>query len=100
MDSRTKVCIVNAHTNNGWYPMGQKRLERSLIYHGYAHDMYFVDYWPSHKYDKSCPYNIKASAMEKASKMGFDILVWMDCSMWVIKHIYPLLDIVVNEGYY
>lgn len=100
MDSRTKVCIVNSHTNDSWYPQGQKRLERSLLYHGYAHDLFFVQGWANDNYDKSNPVSVKQSAVEEALKGNYDIIIWMDCSFWALQSIYPICDIICRDGYY
>ena len=98
--SKVKVCILNASNGTGWYPVGSHRLKRSLIHHGYAHDLLFFSNWPNNEFDKMCPYNIKASAFAEALKKDYDIILWADCSVWAVDYPYPVLDIINHDGYY
>ena len=98
--SKIKVCILNASNGTGWYPVGSHRLKRSLIHHGYAHDLLFFSNWPNNEFDKMCPYNIKASAFAEALKRDYDIILWADCSVWAVDYPYPVLDIINHDGYY
>jgi hypothetical protein len=98
--SKVKVCILNASNGTGWYPVGSQRLKRSLIHHGYAHDLLFFSNWPNNEFDKMCPYNIKAAAFAEALKKDYDIILWADCSVWAINYPYPVLDIINHDGYY
>lgn len=100
MDTSVKHCIVNAHTGLGWYPKGQQRLERSLIYHGSTADHLFFDSFPKNGYDESCPYNIKASAIERAIELGYRRILWLDCSVWAINNPMRLWDVINDHGYY
>lgn len=99
MDVSLKHAIVNSHNRLGWYPFGQKRLERSLIYHGSTADHLFFDDWQT-DIDQTCPYNIKADAMETALKMGYERLLWLDCSVWAVNDPMKTWDIIEHEGYY
>lgn len=98
--SKVKVCILNASNGASWYPIGSQRLKRSLINHGYAHDLLFFNGWPNNEFDKMCPYNIKASAFHEALKKNYDIILWADCSVWAVDYPYPVLDVINNDGYY
>ena len=100
MESSTRVCILNASNGSGWYPVGTQRLVRSLINHGYGHDILTFDTWMNSEFDKNCPYNIKASAWHEALNKNYDIILWLDCSVWAINNPYLLLDIINHEGYY
>lgn len=100
MDVSIKHCIVNAHTNNGWYPQGQERLKRSLIFHGSTADHLFLDGFVMGGYDESCPYNVKAAAMEEAALMGYERILWLDCSVWAINNPMKMWDVINNEGYF
>lgn len=99
MESSVKHCVINAGFG-GWYPEGSKRLERSLIYHGFTGDILIWNGWPNDNYDKSCIYNIKAAAFEEAIKLGYTHIFWMDCSTWIIKDMAPLFDIINEKGWY
>jgi hypothetical protein len=100
MESNFKYCIINASTGDSWYPKGSRRLKNSLNYHGFAGDVLTWDKWPNNDFDKSCPYNIKASAFMEAIKLGYTHILWVDCSGWAIKDPIKLLDIVNEDGYY
>jgi hypothetical protein len=98
--SKVKVCILNASNGTGWYPVGSHRLKRSLIHHGYAHDFLFYNSWPNNEFDKMCPYNIKAAAFHEALKKDYDIILWIDCSIWAVDYPYSVLDQINHDGYY
>jgi len=101
MDASTPHCIVNACVGGGWYPEGQKRLVRSLNYHGSTADILaFREEWPSPGYEESCPYNIKPSAIEAAVGRGYRRIMWLDCPVWAVQYPMPVWDVVENEGYY
>lgn len=97
MESSTRVCILNASTGLGWYPVGTKRLVRSLIHHGYGHDILTWDTWMNSEFSKDCPYNIKAAAWYEALQKNYDIILWLDCSVWAVNDPYILLDIINSE---
>lgn len=92
-------CIINAGIG-GWYAAGSRRLERSLIYHGYPGEMMF---WrdeyplncPSHE---SNPYAFKIAAFREAYAKGYRQIMWLDCSFWAIKNPMALFDIIVDKG--
>lgn len=90
--------IVNACTLVGWYPEGAARLRASII----SKDTTILHYagYPISGYNESNPYTVKASAIEKAIDEGFTKILWMDCSVWCIKDIQPIWDIIDNQGYY
>ena len=100
MDLTTnKPVIINAGVG-GWYRAGSERLERSLLYHGYAGDMIF---WRD-EYPEGCPphsenpYAIKIYAFREAIKRGYNIIMWLDCSFWALKNPMPIFDIIVDSG--
>jgi hypothetical protein len=98
--NRTR-CIVNAFTGDGWYPLGQKRLAESLAAVGSTADLVlYSEEWPSPGYDRSCPYNLKASALKAVVDMGYTRIMWLDCSVWAVQDPAPMWDIVESEGYY
>lgn len=101
MDTSVKHCTVNAWVGGGWYPKGQERLQRSLIYHGDTSDhLFYQDEWPKRGYNHDCPYNIKASCIEKAIEKGYKRILWADCSFWTTKYPMPLWDEINDKGYF
>jgi hypothetical protein len=99
MESNIKHCIINVAIG-GWYQKGQKRLEKSLIHHGFSGDFLTWTDWPNDNYNKSCLYNAKAAAFEEAIALGYTHIVWADASIWAIRNPDEFFDIVNRDGYY
>lgn len=96
-----KVCIVNASVGGGWYPKGTDRLVNSLNFVGWAGDVLtWKDEWPNDNYNKKCPYNVKASALEEALKQNYTHILWLDCSIWAIKDPMSIFDLINDKGYF
>lgn len=95
-----KKCIILTGSMGSWYRKGAERLERSLYYHGYAFDFNSFDEIDIDGYDISCPYNIKAMAIEWAVTLEYEIIIWLDASFWALRDIMPFLDIINGQGYY
>lgn len=95
----TKPCIINCALG-GWYPAGSERLERSLIFNGYAGDMiYWKNDYPKNSLPHNeNPYGFKISAFRDAFERGYRIVMWLDCSFWAIKNPMPLFDIISDNG--
>lgn len=93
-----KNVIINAHTGDGWYSRGQHRLKESLMYHGYSGDYAFYEGWANDNYDKSCPYNVKAAAIEEAIKEGHTTFLWLDCSIWALRNPDEIFNMINDEG--
>jgi len=120
MESNVKSCILTAHNGKGWYPSGQKRLINSLVHHGNSHDVVAVTCLPmgmgweviatingaeSHKkfypqYLNNCVYTLKAAAFQYVKDLGYDTILWLDCSVWAISDIEPVFDQIASDGYY
>lgn len=94
-----KPCIINVGVG-GWYKAGSERLERSLIYNGYAGDMIFWrdEYPPGCPPHNENPYAFKIYAFREAIRRGYKIICWLDCSFWAIKNPMPIFDIIVDKG--
>jgi hypothetical protein len=96
-----KQCIVNAYVGTGWFENGQKRLVQSLNDMGYKGSILTWANEPiSEIYDPACPYTIKAAAIYEAKKMGYEQIIWLDCSVTVIKPLDEWLKIIDQDGYY
>lgn len=100
MRSETKACIINAAWG-AWYPQGQKRLVKSLIYHGFAWDILT---WSNEEinsyFDPACPYTIKAAAIHEAVSKGYTHILWLDCSVWAVQNPAKIFDIICDDGGY
>lgn len=100
MDSKIKGTIINA-SYQGWYARGSKRLERSLIYHGWNYD---INIWNDEQisqmeyFNPDFPYTVKAAAICQAIKMGYSRIIWMDCSLWAVRNPNILMDMLNHNG--
>jgi len=97
MDSN-KTCIIS-YGVGGWYNRGQFRLERSLIYHGYAgeiisHTTHPYN-WPMHSEN---PYAFKIYAFEEALMQSYTHIVWLDSSVYAINDVMRLFDYINDNG--
>lgn len=97
--TKTKPCIISCGVG-GWYPSGVERLEKSLIYNGYAGDMILWknEYPPDSPSHSENPYAFKIYAFREAFKRGYKIVLWLDSSFWCIKNPHNLFDIIVDNG--
>jgi hypothetical protein len=97
-----KTCIVNAYVGQGWFREGQKRLEQSLKDHSIDVDFFAwgSDIIDSEYYAVDCPYTVKASAIDACIKRGYERIIWLDCSVTVLKPLDEWLKIIDRDGYY
>lgn len=121
MDKGIKACVLNAHNDAKWYSKGSERLMRSLIHHGNTIDFVGLVVYPTkyggwrvtgnvngnpitpvtnERYRSDCPYTVKAAAFHWAREQGYDVILWLDCSVWAVKPIDGVLDHINHEGYY
>lgn len=99
MENINKAIIVNCGIG-GWYKSGSERLERSLIFHGFAGQILI---WkdelpPNSPPHNENPYAFKIYAIEEAIYRGHDTLLWLDSSFWNIKDCTPIFDIIADKG--
>lgn len=97
----SKNCVINLANNTNWYKKGQERLIESLKIHfnddvliyGSESDVNA----PSHKNN---PYAFKPYCFYDAMKKGYENVLWLDSSVYAVKNISPIFDILDNEGYF
>jgi hypothetical protein len=95
-----KRAIVSLGTPD--YMRGLERLKSSLqVNQNYAGDFFLFCSEdevgaPSHKEN---PYAFKIYAFEKVASMGYNQVLWLDCSVWAIKSITPIFDKITEDGY-
>lgn len=97
-----KPCVISVGIG-GHYRVGVERLERSLIFSGYAGDLRF---WKE-EYPFGCmvhggtgQYNFKVHAFNEQFLVGYKVVIWCDASLWAVNNITPLLDYVNDNGLY
>lgn len=121
MNKEIKACVLNAHNDSKWYSAGQKRLFHSLIHHGSGVDFVGLTVYPTrqggwritgkvnhdpiepvvnNRYRNDCPYTVKAAAFHWAREQGYDVILWLDCSVWAVQPIDNILDIINHQGYF
>jgi len=99
MDNIGNTCIISAGIG-GWYAQGVSRLERSLMFHGYAGQ---VLTWKD-EYPEGCPtheenpYAVKIFAFNEAFNRGYKCVMWLDASLWAIKNPHHIFDIINDNG--
>jgi len=102
LTNTVKPILISAGIG-GHYVAGIDRLERSLMYEGWAGDMRF---WRN-EYPFGCPphsgdgqYNFKPFCFNECFLAGRKIVVWADASFWCVKNPMPLFDYVNEFGLY
>lgn len=95
-----KTVVINAAWK-GWYSKGQKRLVESLKDTGYSGDILT---WNgeiiNNSHDPRHPYTMKAAAWVEAIKKGYTHILWLDCSVYAVKNIDSLFELIDEEGMY
>lgn len=99
--TKAKICIISAGIG-GWYPVGTKRLRRSLNEIGFAGDILSWEdqYPPNSPQHNDVPYYFKIAAFEWALYRQYTHVLWCDSSFWAVKDPMPIFDIMNDQGYY
>lgn len=97
-----KQTLVNYSSIDSWYPKGQKRLDETMTKFGFIGEKYLFSNnaqfgSPSHKEN---PYGFKIHSIQYALDRGAEIVWWMDSSIFPVKDINPVLEIVKKQGYF
>lgn len=95
-----RKAIINVCTSNAWYPLGQNRLKKSLEqftdadFYGFVGEHHVLA--PPHN---RTPYAFKPFALEYLRNKGYDMVLWLDASMYAVRSLNPIWDIIENKGY-
>jgi hypothetical protein len=95
-----KICIVS-YANGGWYPQGLERMKKSVLANGYGGD--FLTY--TNELPSGCPphhitpYAFKAFAFMEAARQRYDIVIWCDAAIQLIKPFSRVLEHIEQYGY-
>lgn len=122
MRADEKICILSCHDNTKWYAKGQQRLKNSLVHHGFNWDFLGLSaeaktdnrnrpFWEiqNHRYymptqtgerGESHGYTLKIAAFEHAMKLGYEIIMWLDSSVYAVQNPNPFFDVIGTTGYY
>lgn len=98
----SKSCIINFASSAHNYRDGQERLKNSLD--KYAPGIDFLS-WTDEKQIGSplhihVPYSFKPYAFEMARSRGYDVILWVDASIYAIKSLKPVFDYIEHNGCY
>lgn len=94
-----KYAIVNLATDK--YILGQQRLRQSLIDNKFNGDFYGYigeDSVGSPKHSIN-PYAFKVYAINKVKEMGYKQILWLDASVYAIKKIDFIWEIIETKGF-
>jgi hypothetical protein len=96
-----KACIISVGVG-GHYPVGIKRLERSLLFNGWAGEWILKTEYPEGcpKHEGDGQYNFKVYAFEEAFKLNYETVIWCDSSLYAVSNPMPLFDYVNEHGLY
>lgn len=94
-----KVCIVNVSVGdeNSWYHRGSQRLFDSLRAVGYTGE---ILYKKKLKSAYGSPYADKLAAIREAMGLGYEIIIYLDCSITALRPIDDMIDFIDKHGYY
>lgn len=94
-----KRCVINVGVNS-WYPWGTERLRRTLKEHSPGID--FVGWrgcYPPGPTHQEAPFAFKSTALAEVIKMGYESIIWADCSCWVVRPVEPMFDHLEEVGH-
>lgn len=102
---QNRKVIVNGYVGDGWYKEGQLRLYKSILEHeGEKYKGYGLysneDIKMLSLYSKDCPYTCKAAVIKHAIELGYHKILWLDCSVTLLKPLDEFWEIVDKNGYY
>lgn len=87
----------------GWHPKGVQRLKNTLLFD----EVFKFDtitwtdaYPPDSPTHYQTPYAFKAFAFEYAKKLGYDIVLWLDSSIYAKHSIQPIIDQIKHDGHF
>jgi len=96
-----KTCVVNFATRNSWHEKCQQRMVKSFMANGFDGDYLLYSNeselnCPKHK---EVPYAFKPYVFKKAQKQGYDIVLWVDSSISLIKPAQIFINQILKDGY-
>jgi hypothetical protein len=95
-----KKCVVN-FANGSWYPAGQRRLATSLRSVGFDGDvlLWTAEDQVGAPLHGASPYAFKPHVLHEAVRRGYDLVIWADASVWAIRDVSPMFDLLERRGW-
>lgn len=91
--------VINVSTKKYW--KGQRRLIQTLNGKTAAQLlMYKREADVGAKTHQESMYGFKPKAIQKAYNMGYRQILWLDASMYILKDLTPIFDIIKEQGYF
>ncbi len=96
-----KRCVINVAFATG-YPVGQARLVESLREIGYSGAlMTWTDVVPDGSpWENTVPRGFKVYAFEQAKRAGYDLVLWLDASLWAVRPLDRIFELAQERGCY
>jgi hypothetical protein len=92
-------CIINVAVGS-WFPLAQQRLKTSLDMVGYTGDTLFFTTWPpGSPTHNEAPYAFKGFAIDAARKLGYELILYLDSSIWAVRQFPDLFKYINTNGY-
>lgn len=96
-----KRAIINVCNKAGNYIQGQKRLAESLQGNSANTDFYGIigESNVNAPLHTQIPYAFKPFAMDWLKQKGYDLILWLDASMYAVKNLEVIWQIIELDGY-
>lgn len=93
--------IITVATKKGNYAQGLARLSDSLR-NNFDGDFlaWMHEYSLGAPLHEQNPYAFKVHAFKKAFDLGYDNVLWLDCSAYAVKPVYPIFEVISKQGYF
>jgi hypothetical protein len=95
--------VINLATPTSWYKEGQKRLFNSLIVDNNFDGGIFFKVGEDSigcKTHQQIPYGFKPKMFLLAKERGYKNVLWCDCSVWAVKDISAVFEIIEKKGHF
>lgn len=93
-------CIVSLGTDN--YRRGRQRLKNSLAdpsLWGEHFRVFESEEQVAAPLHRQNPYAFKLYAIDAMRKLGFEQILWIDCSVWAVRPVHKVFDVITDQGY-
>lgn len=95
-------CVINVAVGAGWWPRGQKRLQKSVK--EFTPEMDFMGW--NNQFPPGCPphtqipYAFKPYSFKNVRERGYRFALWCDAAVWAIRDITPVFEDIERDGHY
>lgn len=97
---RWDKCIVLSLAIGSWYPKGLERLADSLKHYCIPFKFWLNEYPPGSPTHQQHPYAFKYFGMKWARDNGYTHVLWVDTSIWFLRHPIEIFKLVDHNGFF